>query len=747
VPDFINNRVLRYDYPITTGSVATHVWGQPNFTSGLPNGGSSGVQGNGFSFSGTDAYGTGVAIDSQGNLWVADASNNRVLRFPYNSSLGAPVTNPNLVLGRTDFIFNVAATSPTDLSHLRVPTSVRVDKKGTVYVEDIPLINTDPTIPDCQRYGPRVLVFNSPVTNGTPANGAITQYLGNPQGLELDPATDGIWVNDFCTGQVLLYVNNQFQKVLLRDQPTSALGGVSFTANIPNQVSYANGFSTSNYQMIDQGIANRGGIGIDKDGNMYVAGMGSYQDVWRFPAPPNPTPGVASAADQHVFKANQFNVFNDMDLADMFGPRGVAVSGNQLIVADEGRLVFYNNPMNATNDQQPVSYTGTTTPLLLPPLGGTVFGRIREDGANHLWAIYGSAIQCYQLPLTGSDPATLVINPPISVLGGGSLTWDTSLSSGEVTPDSSSNFLWVADPGNNRVFRIRNPLSGSPVVDIILGQTSLSGTLCNQTGNIITTNACFTCSATPSASTLFLPGSVRLDHHGNLYVSDNTLECGGNNRLLRWNASQFPTNQAACTFAIPATQVYGHNNDFTSNNCTDGHHEPCSPFEPAFTSDDSYMVVGTNPYTNNRDVDRFPVVLKDPIHGDTPVSNVNDFGSFPYASTFDSQDNLYVADLDRARVFIYKQPFASTTTSTSTPTISPTPTVGGGCGSSTAGLQLKEYTSLSGGNQASENFEVINTGSTPLNLSQISIKFWTYDTTGQNLVGAVNYAGGFGSTN
>ncbi len=78
----------------------------------------------------------------------------------------------------------------------------------------------------------------------------------------------------------------------------------------------------------------------------------------------------------------------------------------------------------------------------------------------------------------------------------------------------------------------------------------------------------------------------------------------------------------------------------------------------------------------------------------------------------------------------------------STPT--PTPSTGG-CGTvSSAKLQLEEFTSLNG-SQASESFEVINTGTTPLNLSDITIKFWVDDTTGYSLLGAINYGGCFGA--
>ncbi len=61
-------------------------------------------------------------------------------------------------------------------------------------------------------------------------------------------------------------------------------------------------------------------------------------------------------------------------------------------------------------------------------------------------------------------------------------------------------------------------------------------------------------------------------------------------------------------------------------------------------------------------------------------------------------------------------------------------------------LQLKEFTTCAA-NQGSETLEVVNTGTSAVNLNQISIKFWVDDTTGQSLVGVVNYGGNFGPTN
>ncbi|HEY5037900.1 MAG TPA: hypothetical protein VIJ93_02395, partial [bacterium] len=221
VPDFFNNRVLRYNTPFTANEAAVAVWGQPDFSSNLCNRGGIPASNSFCLNGGHDGFGAGVAVDAQGNLWVADDGNNRLLRFPFNSSTGLPGAFADLVLGQTDFNSNQEA-SPGDLIHLRTPTSVRVDNSGKVYATDIPLLPTPiPGGQDCYKYDGQILIFAPPLSTGMAATQVLKQGLANPGGLELDTTTNGIWVADFCTHQTLLFVNGVVQKVLGQDQPST----------------------------------------------------------------------------------------------------------------------------------------------------------------------------------------------------------------------------------------------------------------------------------------------------------------------------------------------------------------------------------------------------------------------------------------------------------------------------------------------------------------------------------------------
>lgn len=113
VPDAFNNRVLRFNDPLSTDTmggkgddIADMVWGQPDFEANKPNRG-GGCSNESFNFYTGDGGvvptqgGVSIEHDAQGNplwLWVADTFNYRVLRFPLVDRSAA-----NLVVGQDSF--------------------------------------------------------------------------------------------------------------------------------------------------------------------------------------------------------------------------------------------------------------------------------------------------------------------------------------------------------------------------------------------------------------------------------------------------------------------------------------------------------------------------------------------------------------------------------------------------------------------------------------------------------------------
>ncbi|HQR45037.1 MAG TPA: IPT/TIG domain-containing protein [Thermoanaerobaculia bacterium] len=661
VPDLANSRVLRYDSPFTSGpggvpdAVADYVWGQPDFTTQDCNGGRGVGSPDRESlclYPGWDWLDGGVGVDPGGNLWVADYRNNRVVRFPKNTLTGIPEKTADLVLGQPDF--SSWAPGPA-LNQMSGPDAVRVDASGAVYVAD--------------SVNHRVLIFDPPVSTGMAGRalnfdfGHANDAGGGPDGLELDPVTGGLWVNDPLNTQILLFVGGVVQRVLLKDEPTN-MGGcpcrlVPDPASPGNYIcspilggdgpdfTYADGNVGASWRLCVIG----GSIGVDSDGNVLAAGL-EQQDVWRFPRSPwTPSPGIYHSADARLFPQYQPATPNEIGPAGFYDARGVAVGGNQLIVADRTRLMFWNDPPNLTSGQAADGLVAHTDPRVQ---GGPLFGTLRVDGASRLWTARNEQIVVYSLPLKGGDAPIATFGPPLPVLGGGTVSWDEGAAYGAVEPAGAGNRVWFSDPHGNRVFRVRDPLT-NPVVDIILGQTSAAGTECNQGRG----------PQGPDATSLCNPGGLALDRQGNLYLADNAAEASGNFRMLEFDAGLFPDSPATALFAVPASRVFGTGGSFTIPGCVP--EEVCGAvFQPALKSD-GQLVVGGNDYLNPR----FPYVYTNPLVSQRVSGFLNDFTSWPGAATFDPGGNLYVTDGVRDRVLIYLNPLGTAPTPPAVTGISP----------------------------------------------------------------------------
>jgi DNA-binding beta-propeller fold protein YncE len=150
VSDEDNDRILRFDNAANkaNGANADGVLGQLDFASN----GSGTTQA---SFD--DPY--GICLDNAGRLWVADRSNNRVLRFD-NAANKANGANADGVLGQADFVSNDDSTSQARMDN---PENVAVDNQGRLYVVDIG--------------NQRILIFNDAANqpNGVDAHGVFGQ--------------------------------------------------------------------------------------------------------------------------------------------------------------------------------------------------------------------------------------------------------------------------------------------------------------------------------------------------------------------------------------------------------------------------------------------------------------------------------------------------------------------------------------------------------------------------------------------
>lgn len=628
VPDSRNHRVLKYNSPFTTDTIADEVWGQVDFAGNGCN--LTGGIGGGFGgaapqptdtslcFHSTTTAGAGVALDAQGNLWVADGGNNRVLRFSQTET-GISKT-ADLVLGQPSFTTGGDWSYGATLNKLNAPSAVRVHGDGTVYVAD--------------TGNNRIIKYTPPFTHGMDGSVFLATGISNPIGIELDADGQGLWVmdNDVWDARIRLF---GFDGSLIRELPR---------------------------------LPNRGGgsLGIDTLGTLYASTYVYGQDVHSFT---KQLDGSYLRGRDLFSPPAGYNLTTDRRLEHAAWV-GVGVTENQLIVSD-GRLLFWNDPSALTNGKAPDGFLGAASATVIPNPG---FGQIKVDKQQRVWATKANEVHAYQAPLTTNVAPIKTLTSPLAVLGGGQILFSSADPIAGLAVTGNSEFLWLSQPTQHRVMRLRDPLSATPRVDVILGQTSVTGNQCNQ-GIVPQPNTGTTQTAT--LDMLCYPGSLSLDNFNNLYVSDHYIEAVGNWRQLMFSSSLFPPDNTQVIFAPMATKEFPRkvgNNQYSH-----------ATFEAAFDSKNR-MVVGYNPYLGPR----FPEFYTNPTQVNAsnpsdplmakPDGHVNDFFGWAVAATFDAQDNLYLYDANRGQVRIYRQPFGPplpqptpTPIATPTPTASPTP--------------------------------------------------------------------------
>ncbi len=647
VPDFSNHRVLKYNNPFVSDAVADAVWGQADFSGIECNRGDIGRPtaetlcfDSGTNRLATNLQSVGVEVDEEGNVWVADSGNHRILRFSMSSLTGAVSRKASLVLGQADF---ESAEPGRTLDKLYAPSAVRFAPDGSAYVAD--------------TGNNRVLVFKPPFQSGMEAAFEFGSRLHHPTSVEIDPGGRGVWVNDAGNYMVELWdvSGSSVLKVLGKDSYRPERECYKPLESLP-----------SSPHMCP--IA--GGFGIDSQGNVLIPVFLRTNDVIRFT-----TAGRApiGRADKRLFYPPEDANFKD--LKGIHSARGVAVWKDQLVVSDLFRLMFWNGLDMLSNGRPADGVVGDENQARA---WSWCCGTIKVDAAGRLWVLAFEGrrfVDVYQLPLTETSVPLHTMwtdtGMTLPVLGEDSRIMLGPRMFG-IAPVGSGEFVWLSDADNHRVLRIRDPLT-HPVVDVILGQEDASGNECNR--GRFEAGARNSVGDRSNGDVLCYPGALSIDRLGNLYVSDHSLEVNGNFRLLVFSGAALPTTNSEVIYAPLASKIFvrsaeGRNNlwaDPLERGAVIGEQERTllmATWEVAFDSANR-MVAGYNAYL----APRFVGVYDDPLGPDTlPNAYLNDFGSSPFAMTFDDDDNLYVGDLNRARVLVYHNPFGSP------PRTSPVPT-------------------------------------------------------------------------
>jgi sugar lactone lactonase YvrE len=263
--DQSNNRVLYYPIGATS---ATRVYGQgssgTNFTTNA-----SGV-------SATAMNGpSGVALDSSGNLYVADYYNNRVLFFPSGSVTATRVYGQGST--GTSLTTNTADTGATYMSH---PYRVVLDSSGNLYVSEN---GNNRVVYFASGSVTATRVYGQPnFTTSSIATSVSATTLANPDGLALD-SSGNLYVADEGNNRVLYFPSGSVTA-------TRVYGASNLTT--------AGSFSTT-----ATGFIAENSVSLDSLGNMYVGDSGNNRVLY-FPAP---APALTSPASAFVLVNTSFS--------------------------------------------------------------------------------------------------------------------------------------------------------------------------------------------------------------------------------------------------------------------------------------------------------------------------------------------------------------------------------------------------------------------------------------------------------
>lgn len=583
------------------------------------------------------------------NLYVPDLSNHRVLIY-YNPWGTDQVADE--VIGQTDFTGNLCnkaapltpylSTSPTNSSLCLLDyadtamagAGVTLDASGNIWVADNAnnrVLRFSKQVDGTISKQADLVLGQTSFTVGPLSSGSGLNQLSNPVSLKFDPSGN-LYVADAKNKRIMKYIPAQQitggSGTVFASDPTWPIiyigevdtinNGIWLTGTQPFNIAlYGFDGTVKKSIFVSQRVV--GNVGLGKDGSMVATSPS--QGTLYFNNPMT----AGNIWDKNIFLSGGVNQSRSLD------NEGVAIAGNQLFANDLCRVMVWNDPSSVTNGK-PADYVLMQKDFNTLDCNAFRTARLKADKSGRVYIKTQKGIYIYQAPVTSGSTPIKIITDPIPTISGGSLAVLTDYEGlMGLTPQTigGQDYLWVVDTNNNRVVRLRDPF-GTPTIDVVVGQANLTSTSCNRG----------TTTSPPPLNYLCLPGMVSVDNFNNLYISDDSLEIQGNMRILMYTTATFPTGNTSVFFDATAAKSFP-NNGF--NNA----------FEVAFDSQ-NHMVVGQNSYSQ-----RFLAYYLNPLDPASTKPNgfFKDFDGMSYGVTFDSNDNLYVTDLNRSRILIYKTPF------------------------------------------------------------------------------------------
>ena len=561
VADAFNNRIIRYPRPISQPAgeprLADFLIGQTSFTGNRANQGGTTTASTLFFASTNTVYKITIRFDASGNLWVTDAGNHRVLRYPASALASGAANAPaaDLALGQSSLTGNTplpnstAANVRTAKNGTREPSSLALDQAGRLFVADG--LN-------------RVLVYLPPFNTGLDASRIIGIVPTPGQGqTPLKP------INDYSVGVVTVNPTRLFPA-----QGVFTIGNIPFVVDTPSS-------RIVRYDPFDQWPSEA--VSFSPAGKAFIGQDASAQDS-QFP-----NRNLAEPSE------NTYNI-----------PGDAIYSRGETFVADTG-----NNRVLALGDISTGPVLSSSTPYSARRVLGQIGFAFRSPNL-----IEGREVQF----AGGEGVAGAVV----------------------IDRRSTPPRMYIVDPNNHRVLCFadaRNVRPGTEA-DFVIGQPDKFRALRNYPFNKVDQR---------NESSLLFPVAAAVDAQGNLWVADQV-----NSRVLRF-PSPFSYRGS---LPMPADLVIGQSN-FTVAATDATSRTLARPSGVAFTVEGNLLVADSAhnrvllfkaPFQSGMAAS---TVIGQPDFGTSAAGNAANRLNSPQEISTDTDDRLYVADSLNNRVQIF----------------------------------------------------------------------------------------------
>ncbi len=477
VADEGNNRVRR----ISTTGIITTVAGN----------GVQGFSGDGGPAVNAQLFGpTGIAVDTSGDIFIADQGNIRVRKVSPNGII-------TTVAGDGSQGFS-GDGGPAASAELNLPTAVAVDASGNVFVAD-----TQNGRIRKVSVGGIITTVAGDGTNGNTADGILATNAGmSPSGIAVD-------------GSGNLYIaSGSVRKV-------STNGIISTVAGSGNP-----GFSGDGGPASGARLDNPYGVAVDASGNIYIADLGN-----------NRIRKVSAGGIITTIAGNGTVSFSgdggSAATAQLNNPTSVAVdSSGNLFIADTGnyrvRKVSAIGTITTVAGNGAYGTSGVGGPATSAQMSGP--SAVVVDSSGNLFIADSDGAIARIMKVTPNGTINTVAGVALSGFSGdgGPATSAALNNPTGMTVDSAGN-LFIADLGN---FRVRKVSASSGIITTVAG-TGVSGF--SGDGGLAT------------SAGLSGPTGVAVDGAGNLYIVDNGLGAElvfGNHRVRKVSANGIITTVA-----------------------------------------------------------------------------------------------------------------------------------------------------------------------------------------------------------